>query len=660
MLIGARYRLLRRIGSGGMGVVWLARDEVLRRQVAVKELHHNLGGSDRTIAEGRERSLREARATAALHHPNIVAVYDVVEQDDRPWIVMEYVSGRSVKEIVVEDGPLPVDRTVRIGLQLHAAHAAGITHRDVKPANVLLTDGDVVRLTDFGLALLPDAEGLTETGAVMGTPGYLAPEQAAGHTPGPPADMFGVGATLYFAVEGVGPFARGDYMAMLGAYARHDIRPPQRAGDLAAVLMRLLSADPAKRPAVAAARDLLTAGAVRPARPSRRVLLVGAAAAAAAGVTAAATLWTVPDRKRSGRSAASPAKSGPARAAGLGPAAWHDDDIKDVTIVGSLALGIRPGDHVVALDAKTGVQRWRGPGGISDLKQVGKGMIAAILITSGGMIIDGATGARKSKTPGSDLRGGGDGVAVFRLGSEDLTAYDCATNKIKWQVPFGPEFDDPHLFSSAGLFCGCARGVQQDTQTWDFRGISIQTGATMWLARPQAVEQVHGSWADDSRLYVNVTQGGRENLLCIEARTGRQLWTITPTMGTKSAKIGVNDLVRLGDVVVMATTGFWEPSLSAEGLIAVAADSGAVRWRRSLVNPSVAVTSDGRLFAASYDSTLHELDPATGETAWSVSTPLPVDHLYAVPGMILATSRSRTTAYPLLGASPQPSPSTGR
>ncbi|GAB1690934.1 protein kinase domain-containing protein [Krasilnikovia sp. M28-CT-15] len=657
MLIGARYRLLRRIGSGGMGVVWLARDEILRRQVAIKELHHNQATSDRTLADGRERSLREARAAAALHHPNIVAVYDVVEQDDRPWIVMEYVSGRSLKEIVAEDGPLPVDRAVRIGLQLldalGAAHAAGITHRDVKPANVLLCEGDVVRLTDFGLALLPDAEALTETGVVMGTPGYLAPEQANGHTPGPPADIFGVGATLYFAVEGVGPFARDSYLSMLGAYARHDIRPPQRAGDLAAVLMRLLSADPAKRPSVTAAHDLLTAGGAGQARPSRRALLIGATAVLAAGVTAATTLWTAPDRGRArgDRRTGSPSNAGPARTVGLGPAAWHDDELKGTVVVGSLALGIRSDEHVVAVDVRTGAQRWRGPGGIESLEQIGKGLVVAMKTSAGGMILDGATGARRSQAPGSAFQGGGDGVAIFRFGSWDLTAYDGVTSKNRWRVPFDGQIYDPRVFSSAGLVCG---SVSLDVRPggnpkWALRGLSAETGATIWQTRPPA-EAIFKCWADDNRLYAGLTQAGGDSLMCVDPRAGRQVWTATPVMGPMSERTDVVGFARAGDVVVMVTADSRQQSLSAEGLVAVAADSGAVRWRRSLARPVLAVTGDGRLFAGSDDATVHELDPRTGETVWSVATSLPVDHLYAAPGMILASIRSGTTAYPLLSA----------
>ncbi|WP_412740730.1 serine/threonine-protein kinase [Krasilnikovia sp. MM14-A1259] len=281
-VLGGRYRLLRRIGSGGMGVVWLARDELLHREVAIKELYYRGGTSERSHTDGYRRTLREARAAAALNHRNIVSVYDVLDHDDRPWIVMELLPGRSLKDIVAEDGPLPVERVVEIGRQLLSAlagaHAAGITHRDVKPANVLVGDDDVVWLTDFGLATMPDAETITETGAVLGTPGYLAPEQVNGGAPGPPADVFGVGATLYHAIEGVGPFHRSGLLPMLAAYARHDLRPARNAGALEPALQRLLAADPADRPTADQACQMLQDRALRRPRRSRRLIFTDGAA----------------------------------------------------------------------------------------------------------------------------------------------------------------------------------------------------------------------------------------------------------------------------------------------------------------------------------------------------------------------------------------------
>ncbi|MEV4640514.1 protein kinase [Actinoplanes sp. NPDC049548] len=428
VLLAGRYRLLQRIGAGGMGVVWSAQDEVLRRRVAVKELRHSWGSTDRTVAAGRERSLREARAAAALHHPHIVAVYDIVEHDERPWIVMELVAGRSLKDIVGEDGALPVERAVPIGLQLlsalQVAHAAGITHRDVKPANVLISGGDVVRLTDFGLATMQDAETLTETGAVLGTPGYLAPEQAKGLTPGPPADVFGLGATLYFAIEGVGPFQRDGYLPMLVAYARHEIRPPWHAGSLAPALMRLLAADPAKRPTAEEAHELLLGGPVRrPRQLSRRALFAGGAVAVAAGVGATTAMsWGT-------------ATAPPPRTPGLGAPAWHRDDLREPIVLGPLLVGMTT-NGVRAVDVATGDQRWNRPvRGVASLAVFDENL-ALVEEEYTFRVLDGTTGAPRGGRPAAakGIIAGLGGLFLAIEAPSSLTGYDGRTGRKKWRL----------------------------------------------------------------------------------------------------------------------------------------------------------------------------------------------------------------------------------
>src|SRR5207248_4683065 len=181
-LIAERYRLLRSLGEGGMGRVWLARDEILHRDVAVKEVVPPPGLTPAEREEMGRRTLREARAAARLTHPNVVRVYDVVTSDRHPWIVMEYVPSRSLHQVIAEDGPLPPRRVAEIGLgvlgALRAAHAAGVTHRDVKPGNVLLTDDGRVVLTDFGLAAMGGEANVTRPGLILGSPAYIAPERA--------------------------------------------------------------------------------------------------------------------------------------------------------------------------------------------------------------------------------------------------------------------------------------------------------------------------------------------------------------------------------------------------------------------------------------------------------------------------------------------------
>ena len=234
-----------------MGRVWKARDEVLHRDVAIKELVPPPSLTDDERREMRERSLREARAIARLNHANVVRIFDVLRTDGDPWIVMEYVPSKSLQDTLAEDGPVSPAKAVEIGLgvlgALKAAHKAGVMHRDIKPGNVLLgSDGRVV-LTDFGLATIPGDPNVTRTGMVLGSPAYIAPERAKDGTAGPEADLWSLGATLYAAVEGKSPYARPSAIGTLAALATEPLPPPKNAGPLKPVLQGLLRKDPAQR-----------------------------------------------------------------------------------------------------------------------------------------------------------------------------------------------------------------------------------------------------------------------------------------------------------------------------------------------------------------------------------------------------------------------------
>jgi len=250
--VAGRYRLQRRLGVGGMGVVWLARDEMLGRDVAVKEVVPPAGLSDKERDELRLRTLREARTAARLNHPNVVKIYDVVHTEEWPWIVMEFVPSRSLYEVTSTDGPLRPDQAARVGLAmlaaLTAAHRAGVLHRDVKPGNVLLaTDGRVV-LTDFGLATFAGTDSsVTVPGLVLGSAQYVAPERARDGTSTPESDLWSLGATLYAAVEGRSPYARSSTYATLTALATEQPAPPRHAGALRPVLAGLLRRNPRDR-----------------------------------------------------------------------------------------------------------------------------------------------------------------------------------------------------------------------------------------------------------------------------------------------------------------------------------------------------------------------------------------------------------------------------
>ncbi|MGK5738337.1 protein kinase domain-containing protein [Micromonospora sp. URMC 103] len=250
-LVADRYRLISPLGQGGMGRVWKARDEVLHRDVAIKELVPPPSLTNDERREMRERSLREARAIARLNHINVVRIFDVLRTDGDPWIVMEYVASKSLQDTLAESGPVSPARAVEIGLgvlgALKAAHKAGVMHRDVKPGNVLLGNDGRVVLTDFGLATIPGDPNVTRTGMVLGSPAYIAPERARDGTAGPEADLWSLGATLYAAVEGKSPYARPSAIATLAALATEPLPPPKNAGPLKPVLQGLLRKDPSER-----------------------------------------------------------------------------------------------------------------------------------------------------------------------------------------------------------------------------------------------------------------------------------------------------------------------------------------------------------------------------------------------------------------------------
>jgi len=315
-VVAGRYELLQVIGHGAMGTVWRARDLVLAREIAVKEvrLPSLMSAQDRAVA--RERSLREARVAARLTHPGVVTVHDVIEAEGSPWIVMELVLARSLSRVLAEDGPMPPARAAEMGTvlleALGSAHAAGIVHRDVKPGNVLITAEGRTVLTDFGIATVAGDPGLTQAGMVMGTPGFCSPERIRGAPASPASDLWSLGATLYAAVQGHGPFdGQGSAMAVLAHIVHGDPPPATSAGPLGLVIAALLSRDPAARPDAAAARQMLVAACDgAQARDDAGKRLAGETDAGPRGDGAAAQLPTAPAAEPSGTPSVGPRRPG--------------------------------------------------------------------------------------------------------------------------------------------------------------------------------------------------------------------------------------------------------------------------------------------------------------------------------------------------------------
>ncbi|MCF8611703.1 serine/threonine protein kinase [Gordonia sp. HY285] len=280
-LVAGRYRLVRQIGQGGMGAVWLARDTLLDRDVAVKQVLSTAGMSDEESLTNRQRAMREGRLAARLSHRNAIGMHDVALDGEDPWLVMEYLPSHSVADVLRDNETIPTIEAAQIAAQvadaIAEAHASGIIHRDIKPANILIANTGrnvgLVKITDFGISRAKDDVSLTQTGIVTGTPAYFAPEVARGDEPGEASDVYSLGATLYTMVEGRPPYGDNEnYIATLHRAANAQIDSPTRAGALEPVLLQLLEPSPVARPTMSEARDLLVQYAAGTLGNTERVL----------------------------------------------------------------------------------------------------------------------------------------------------------------------------------------------------------------------------------------------------------------------------------------------------------------------------------------------------------------------------------------------------
>ncbi|MBD8505575.1 protein kinase [Hoyosella sp. G463] len=405
-MIAKNYRLVERIGSGGAGVVWRAIDERLERPVAVKEIlvQPGLPESEREML--RHRAMREARNAARFQHPNAIVVFDIAEHEGNPCLVMEYFRSRSLAEVLSAEGTLPLPQVARIGRQvasaLMSAHNAGIVHRDVKPGNVLINDAGLVKITDFGISKAAGDVTLTATGLVSGTVAYLPPEIARGAEPTPASDVFGLGATLFHALEGEPPYGRDQNpLAVLYKAASGEMAEPRRAGEATVLLRRMLASDPEQRPSLREARAELAGvaesngarGAAAPQQGRRRGLIDAVRASVPAGVSAArsATTQLVP-----------PAQSAPARPVRTDTAQAHTYPADTTPRRGDRATAMAPfvTDARPVPAARSGSRPVVFTGAVVIVLLMVLGLVYGIVTMSGGNVGSGAGTTSESAAPG--------------------------------------------------------------------------------------------------------------------------------------------------------------------------------------------------------------------------------------------------------------------